>query len=157
MKRLFSTGLILVICLSLLSSEKSFGQSDIKTRLLKDVVKTENGRFTLQQFGFLVTIEANILEVKITSTAPANLISRDNFLNISSSLANGILASTLKLNNLTGNQDLHLVLREVPVKAPDITINITMKADGISYKATAKGYEGSNDMGWDQFIFSKGN
>jgi hypothetical protein len=58
---------------------------------------------------------------------------------------------------LTGNQDLHLVLREVPVKAPDITINITMKADGISYKAIAKGYEGSNDMGWDQFIFSKGN
>jgi hypothetical protein len=43
----------------------------------------------------------------------------------------------------------------VPVKAPDITINIIMKADGISYKATAKGYEGSNQMGWDEFIFSK--
>lgn len=78
MKRLVSIGLILVICLSLLSSEKSFGQSDVKTRLLKDVVKTENGRFTFQQFGFLVTIEVNILEVKITLTAPASLFDRLN-------------------------------------------------------------------------------
>jgi hypothetical protein len=43
------------------------------------------------------------------------------------------------------------------VKAPDITINITMKADGISYKAAAKGYEGSNNFGWDQFFFEKTN
>lgn len=157
MKRSIFPTLFIVASITLLTPTMLSGQSDVRTRLMKDIVKTDNGRYTYQQFGFLVTLEANIVEVKITSSAPTNLINRDNFINISSSLANGILSSTLKLNNMTGNQDLYLVLREVPVGAPDITINITMNADGISYKATAKGYEGSNQFSWDQFLFVKSN
>jgi phage tail sheath gpL-like len=157
MKNLFLNRILLLICIVILSSLKSFGQADIKAKLLKDIVKTENGKFTLEEYGFLVTLEANILEVKVTSDAPVNLISRDNFISISSSMVNAITASTLKNKGLTGNEDLHLTMRDKQVAPADITIQIEMNQEGLTYKVNAKGYQGSNKIEWDQFFFEKIN
>jgi len=63
------------MCIILLLSVKSFGQAELKTKLLKIIVKIENGKFTLEEYGFIVTFEANWLEVKVTSNAPSNMIS----------------------------------------------------------------------------------
>ena len=157
MKNLFLNRILLLICIVILSSLKSFGQADIKAKLLKDIVKTENGKFTLEEYGFLVTLEANILEVKVTSDAPVNLISRDNFISISSSMVNAITASTLKNKVLTGNEDLHQTMRDKQVAPADITIQIEMNQEGLTYKVNAKGYQGSNKIEWDQFFFEKIN
>ena len=34
---------------------------------MKDIVKIENDKFTLEEYGFIVNLEANLLEVKVTS------------------------------------------------------------------------------------------
>jgi hypothetical protein len=149
--------MILPLCIMLLFSVKSFGQGDIKAKLLKDIVKTENGKLTLEEYGFIVTLEANLLEVKVTSVAPSNMISRDNFISISSTMANAILASTLKSKGITGNDDLHLIMRDKQVATADITIQIELTQAGLTYKADAKGYQGSNKLEWDQFFFEKNN
>ena len=149
--------MILTLCIIVLLSVKSFGQADLKTELLKDIVKIENGKFTLEEYGFIVTLEANLLEVKVTSAAPSNMISRDNFISISSSMANAILASTLKSKGITGNDDLHLIMRDKQVAPSDITIQIELNQSGLTYKVNAKGYQGGNNMGWDQFFFEKTN
>ena len=157
MKNLVLNHMILTLCIIVLLSVKSFGQADLKTELLKDIVKIENGKFTLEEYGFIVTLEANLLEVKVTSAAPSNMISRDNFISISSSMANAILASTLKSKGITGNDDLHLIMRDKQVAPSDITIQIELNQSGLTYKVNAKGYQGGNNMGWDQFFFEKTN
>jgi hypothetical protein len=157
MKNLVLNHMILTLCIIVLLSVKSFGQADLKTELLKDIVKIENGKFTLEEYGFIVTLEANLLEVKVTSAAPSNMISRDNFISISSSMANAILASTLKSKGITGNDDLHLIMRDKQVAPSDITIQIELNQAGLTYKVNAKGYQGGNNMGWDQFFFEKTN
>jgi hypothetical protein len=149
--------LILPMCIILLLSVKSFGQSELKTKLLKDIVKIENGKFTLEEYGFIVTLEANLLEVKVTSEAPSNMISRDNFISLSSSMSNAIVASTLKSKGITGNDDLHLIMRDKQVAPADITIQIELNPAGLTYKVSAKGYQGGNNLGWDQFFFEKNN
>lgn len=155
MKKFFMTWYCLLCCIMALSVTTCFGQADIKTRLLKDVVKTENGKYSIEEIGFIVTLEANVLEVEITASSPSNLMSRDNFSLISSSLSNALISSTLKMNSLTGNSELVVVRREKPVKPADITVHIEMKAEGVSYKVTMKGFSMDNKMTWDQFFFEK--
>jgi phage tail sheath gpL-like len=157
MKNLSLKPILIIICIVLFSSLNSFGQATLKAKLLKDIVKNENGKFTLEEYGFIVTLEANLLEVKVTSVAPSNLISRDNFISVSSSMANAILASTLKSKGITGNDDLHLNIRDKQIAPADITIQIELNPDGLTYKVNAKGYQGSNNLGWDQFFFEKSN
>jgi hypothetical protein len=157
MKNLSLNRIYLLIFILIIFSLNSFGQANFKTKLLKDIVKTENGKFTLEEYGFIVTLEANFLEVKVTSSAPSSLTSHDNFLALSSSMANAIMSTTLKNKSLTGNDDLHLIIRDKPVAPADITIQIEMKQDGLYYKVSSKGYEGSNNFGWDQFFFEKTN
>jgi len=86
----------------------------------------------------IVTFEANLLEVKVTSNAPSNMISRDNFISISSSMANAIVASTLKSKGITGNDDLHLIMRDKQVAPADITILIELNPAGLTYKGQCK-------------------
>jgi hypothetical protein len=147
MKNLVLNHMILTLCIIVLLSVKSFGQAYLKTELLKDIVKIENGNFTLEEYGFIVTLETNLLEVKVTSAAPSNIISRDNFISISSSMANAILASTLKSKGMTGNDDLHLIMRDKQVAPSDITIQIELNQAGLTYKVNAKDYQGGNNLG----------
>jgi hypothetical protein len=72
-------------------------------------------------------------------------------------MVNAITASTLKNKGLTGNEDLHLTMRDKQVAPADITIQIEMNQEGLTYKVNAKGYQGSNKIEWDQFFFEKIN
>ena len=132
----------------------SFGQTDLKSKLFKDFVKTENGKYTVEENGFVVAIKANILEVKITASCPTTVMSRDNFILTFSAFGNSMIASALKSINDQGNDELVLIRRDKALKPADITIQIEMNANGLNYKVIAKGYTGSNTLTWDQFFFS---
>ncbi len=132
----------------------SFSQTDLKSKLFKDFVKTENGKYTTEQNGFVVALKAHILEVKITASCPAAVMSRDNFILIFSAFGNSMITSALKSINDQGNDELILVRREKPIGPADINIEIEMDSNGLKYKVIAKGYTGSNTLTWDQFIFS---
>jgi hypothetical protein len=133
---------------------QSFGQTDLKSKLFRDVVKTENGKYTVEENGFVVAIKANILEVKITASCPTTVMSRDNFIITFSAFGNSMIASALKSINDQGNDELVLIRRDKALKPADITIEIEMNANGLNYKVIAKGYTGSNSLTWDQFFFT---
>ena len=48
---------LMAICLLVLPITKSFGQPDIKSRLLQNVIKTENGKFFAEEYGSIVNIK----------------------------------------------------------------------------------------------------
>lgn len=131
---------------------QSFGQADLKSKLFKDFVKTENGKYIAELNGFVVAIKANTLEVKITASCPDAVMSRDNFIFTFSAFGNSMIASALKNTNDQGNDELVLVRRDKPIGPADITIQIEMNTKGLKYKVTAKGYEGTNTLTWDQFF-----
>lgn len=144
-------------CLSIiliLVVSQVIGQTDLKSKLFRDFVKTENGKYTAEENGFVVALKANILEVKITASCPVTVMSRDNFILTFSAFGNSMIASALKNINDQGNEELVLERRDKAIKDADISIQIEMNANGLKYKVIAKGYTGSNSLTWDQFFFA---
>jgi hypothetical protein len=146
---------LMAICLLVLPVTNSFGQPDVKSRLLKNIVKTENGKFIAEEYGSIVNIKTNFLEVQITATAPANIISRDNFISIYSEMAISILSSALKDINIKPNDAFNLIRHGKLQKPAAIIIQIDMSKDGLSYKVNSENSSSSNMLSWDQFYSGK--
>jgi hypothetical protein len=146
---------LMVICLLVLPVTNSFGQPDVKSRLLKNVVRTENGKFIAEEYGSIVNIKTNFLEVQITATAPVNIISRDNFISIYSEMAISILSSALKDINIKPNDAFNLIRHGKLQKPAEIIIQIDMSKDGLSYKVNSGNSSSSNTLSWDQFYSGK--
>ena len=151
MKNSFLIRICLLACLILVGT-KSFGQTDLKSKLFKDFVKTENSKYTAELTGFVEAIKANSLEVKITASCPTSVMSRDNFILVFSAFGNSMIASALKNINDQGNEELVLKRRDKPIGPTDINIQIEMNANGLNYKVIEKGYTGSNTLTWEQFF-----
>ena len=146
----------MAIFLLILPVTSSFGQPDVKSRLLKSVVKTENNKFIAEEYGSIVNIQTNFLEVKITATAPVDIISRDNFISIYSEMAISILSSALKDINIVPNDAFNLIRHAKNQEPAKIIIQIEMTKDGLSYKVNSgTSYSSSNKLSWDQFFSGK--
>jgi len=147
---------LMAICLLVLPVTNSFGQPDVKSRLLKNVVKTENGKFIAEEYGSIVNIKTNFLEVQITAIAPMNIISRDNFISIYSEMAISILSSALKDINIQPNDAFNLIRHEKRQEPAKVIIQIDMTKDGLNYKVNSgNSYSSSNTLSWNQFYSGK--
>lgn len=147
---------IMVISLLVLPMTNSFGQPDVKSRLLKNVVKTENDKFVAEEYGSVVNIKTNILEVKITAIAPMNFISRDNFISIYSEMAISILSSALRDIQIVPNDAFNLIRHPKFEEPAKVIIQIEMSVEGLSYKVNSgNSYSSSNKLSWDQFFSGK--
>ena len=125
------------IILILIPSNTLPGQRDIKAILSRDIVKVENGMFSIQEFGIIGTFDKNF-EVKITATAPKTLLSRDNLLRFYGALSSSIFSTYLSQEGIKASDDLHILLKDNPGDPIDITVNITMSEKGIDYTVVTK-------------------
>jgi len=123
------------------------GQRDIKTILLRDIVKVENGMFSIQEFGILGTLDKDF-EVRVTATAPKALLSRDNFLRFYGALSSSIFATYLSQEGIKAPDDLHICLKDKPGDPIDITVNITMSEKGIDYTVLTKNSKSQMNLQW---------
>jgi hypothetical protein len=122
-------------------------QRDIKAILSRDVVKVENGMFSIQEFGILGTFDKNF-EVKVTATAPNTLLSRDNFLRFYGALSSSIFSTYLSREGIKAPDDLHILLKDKPGDPIDITVNITMSEKGIDYTVVTKNSKSKTNLQW---------
>jgi hypothetical protein len=153
MRKSFFHITLMVISLAILTITSSYGQPDVKSRLLKNIVKTENGKFIAEEYGSLVDVKANFLEVEITATAPANIMSHDNFISIYSEMGISVLSSTLKDIEAKPNDAFQLIRHSKLQKPANIIIRIEMNKDGLNYKVNSgTSYSSSNTLSWDQFF-----
>ena len=115
-----------------------------------------NHKFIAEEYGSIVNIQTNFLEVKITATAPVDIISRDNFISIYSEMAISILSSALKDINIVPNDAFNLIRHAKNQEPAKIIIQIEMTKDGLSYKVNSgTSYSSSNKLSWDQFFSGK--
>jgi hypothetical protein len=131
----------------LLPSKNLLGQRNIKEILLRDIVKVENGAYTIQEFGILPTFDKNY-EVKVTATAPVELISRDNFLRFYGSLSISILETYLSQEGIKAPDDLNFTLKDKPGDPIDITVDIKMSENGIDYVVGTKDSKSKMNLHW---------
>jgi hypothetical protein len=143
---------ILFCSLIFIPSVTLFGQRDIKAILLRDIVKTENGMFSIQEFGIIPTFDKNF-EVKVTASAPAALLSRDNFLRFYGALSTSIFSTYLSQNGIKAPDDLHIALRDKPGDAIDITVNIIMSEKGIDYTVVTADSKSKMNLQWLTQLF----
>ena len=145
-KTLFSI-MFCSVMLMLFPSQDLMGQRDIKKILLRDIVKVENGMYTIQEFGILPTFDKEY-EVKVTAAARVELISRDNFLRFYGALSSSIFATYLSQEGIKAPDDLNIILKDKPGDPIDITVNITMSENGIDYTVETKNSKSKMNLHW---------
>lgn len=138
---------ILFCSLIFVPSQTLYGQRDIKAILLRDIVKSENGMFSIHEFGIIPTFDKNF-EVKVTASAPSGLISRDNFLRFYGALSTSIFSTYLSQNGIKAPDDLHIALRDKPGDTIDITVNIIMSEKGIDYTVVTADSKSKMNLQW---------
>lgn len=143
---------ILFCSVILFPSSTLLGQRDIKAILLRDIVKVENGMFSVREFGILSTFDKDFA-VKVTATAPATLLSRDNFLRFYGALSSSIFATYLSQEGIKAPDDLHIALKDKPGDPIDITVTIIMSEKGINYTVVTKNSKSSMDLLWLTQLF----
>jgi hypothetical protein len=107
----------------------------------------ENDMFSIQEFGILATFDKNF-EVKVTATAPAKLLSRDNFLRFYGALSSSIFATYLSQEGIKAPDDLHILLKDKPGDPIDITVTISMSEKGIDYTVETKNSKSKKNLQW---------
>ena len=137
-------GLAIII---LIPFNTMYAQPNIKALLSKDIVKVENGTYSIQEFGVLATFEQPLL-VKITATTPVSLLSRDNFLRFYGALSTSILSTYLSQEGKKVPNDLHLLLSEPTGSPVDIEVTITMNERGVDYVVITKNVTSKMDLQW---------
>jgi len=135
------------LILILIPSNTLLGQRDIKAILLRDIVKVENGMFSIQEFGILGTFDKNF-EVKVTATTPQALLSRDNFLRFYGALSSSIFTTYLSQEGIKAPDDLHILLKDKPGDPIDITVTITMSEKGIDYTVVTENSKSKMNLQW---------
>ena len=147
MKKTLLSILYCSLILILLPSGTLLGQRDIKAILLRDIVKVETGMFSIQEFGILGTFDKDF-EVKVTATAPAALLSRDNFLRFYGALSSSVFSTYLSQEGIKAPDDLHICLKDKPGDPVDITVTITMSEMGIDYTVVTKNSKSQMNLHW---------
>ena len=138
----FSMGLVLVG--DALAQQE---QRDIKGILSRDIVKVENGMYSIEEFGILATFDS-VFQVTVTSTAPKTLLSRDNFLRFHGALSSSVFATYLSREGIKVPDDLHILLKDKPGNPIDITVTIIMSEKGIDYTVVTKNSKSKMHLHW---------
>jgi hypothetical protein len=147
MKKIFRSILFCSVILILIPAHTLLGQRDVKAILLRNIVKVENGTYSIQEFGILPTFDNNF-EVKVTATAPIDLLSRDNFLRFYGALSTSIFTTYLSQEGIKAPDDLHILLKDKPGDPIDITVTISMSENGIDYTLTTKNSNSKMNLKW---------
>jgi hypothetical protein len=147
MKKTLLSILFCSLIIILIPSNILLGQRDIKAILLRDIVKAENGMFSIQEFGILPTFDKDF-EVKVTASAPIALLSRDNFLRFYGALSSSVFSTYLSQEGIKAPDDLHILLKDKPGDPMDITVTISMSEKGIDYTVETKNSKSKKNLLW---------
>jgi hypothetical protein len=147
MKKPIPSILFCIMILSFLPFGTLQAQRDIKATLMKDIVKVENGIYSVEEYGLLATFDKNY-EVKIKATAPVSLMSRDNFLRFYGAFSSSIFSTYLSQEGIKAPDDLHILLKDKPGDSIDLDISISMNEKGVDYTVVTRNSTSKMNILW---------
>lgn len=143
------TYLLSFMLISLISINSSFAQKDYSARLQKEIVKIDEGKYISNDYLYLKFSNDNTMQIKVSASCPIEVMTRDNFINIYSTISTMILLATF------AEADVEIPeMKELDelIGDPDITYNIVMAKNGMQIQViTAEGKE-TDTMKWEDFF-----
>jgi len=139
--------LVLYILLSL-TAPFAAGQHDIQAKMKQDIVSIKEGKFTAQEF-MLLTFPDETIQVKISASAPVDVMSRDFFISFFTS--NSIIMLIAMLDEAG---DEIPAIREIDelIGDPDITINFVMTRNGVQTQVITFDTRENYTLSWDEVL-----
>ena len=141
-----------VFCLmliGLLSIDSTFAQKDFSARLKKEIVKIDAGKYVSNDYQYLKFSNENTMQIKVSASCPVEVMTRDNFINIYSTISTMMLLATFAE---AGVEIPDMKELDELIGDPDITYNIVMAKNGMQIQViTAQGKENVT-MKWDDLF-----
>src|SRR5450759_4172360 len=78
--------------LLILSTINSYGQTDWKEKLTKNIVKVENGKYSVEEYTLFTIDNTTTIQFKTSAVAPIDVLCRDKFVSFYSSYTTLILS-----------------------------------------------------------------
>jgi len=134
---------------ALISISSSFAQKDFSARLKKEIVKIEAGKYVSNDYELLKFSNGNTMQIKVSATCPVEVMTRDNFISIYSTISIMMLLATFSEAGLEIPDMKEL---DELIGDPDITYNIVMAKNGMQIQViTAQGKKNAT-MKWDDLF-----
>ncbi len=140
---------IAFILIGLFSISSSFAQTNFSARLKKEIINIEASKYIANEFKYLTFSNGNTMQIKITATSPVDVMSRDNFINIYSTL------STMMLLITFAEAEIEIpAMRELDelIGEADITYNLVMTRNGIQIQVITGQTRENVTMTWAEFF-----
>ena len=137
------------ILIGLVSIQIAFAQTDYTERLKKEIVKIEAGKYVSNDYQFVKFSNGNTMQIKVSANCPVEVMSRDNFISLYSTISTTMLLATFSEAGLDipDMKELDELIGE-----PDITYNIIMAKNSMQIQViTAEGKENVT-MKWEEFF-----
>ena len=151
-KNLLKTFLATLI-LTFFSCANLFAQRDIQGELKRDIVKIENGVYSIHEFGSITSFDKDY-EVEISAKAPVDLLSRDNFVRYYGAFSSSIFSTYFSQEGIKAPDDLVLVKKEKLGNPIDLTVTITMNEKGIDYVIDSGDSKSKMNIQWQYQLFT---
>jgi phage tail sheath gpL-like len=137
----------IIVALFMVCSIYSHAQ-DYQARLLKDMVKTANGKMTVEDFTLITLSNGNTLQVKSHGEAPATaVISRDNFVALFSQTVTSITEEMTKADEGATTKDLDGIIGN-----PDVTVNVFVAKSGIQIEVKTGEEVNRSTVKWEDLF-----
>lgn len=147
------TGIFKISCMILLMlalQQTSFAQKDFSDELKKDLVTVASGQYSINDFS-LVHIGEVEFQIQMSAIAPVDVMSRDNFVTIFSTIGTVMMLALLDEAGYT--------LAEVDIKdldeligEPDWVFNIVMAKNGLQIQIITDEGTTRSTMTWDDLF-----
>jgi len=138
---------------SIVPFEILLAQRDIEVALMRDIVKVENGTYSIGEYGLLSSFDKEY-EIKITATAPVTLLSRDNFIRFYGAFSSSIFSTYLHQEGIKAPDDLQIVLKDKPGDPIDITVTLSMNEEGVYYTVATESSTSKMTIQWRNQLYT---
>jgi len=127
-------------------------QRDIRSILKREIVKVENGIYSIQEYGTVASFDKDFnvkeYQVSVNAKAPVSLLSRDNFLRFYGAFSTSIFSTFFIQEGLKPPDDLHILLKDKPGDPIDLTVDIVMSEDGVNYTISSAQGKSKMNLHW---------
>jgi phage tail sheath gpL-like len=143
MKRQITLILALILAFSFYSHAQDF-----QGRLLKDMVKTANGKMILEDFTLITLSNGNTLQVKSHGEAPATgVISRDNFVALFTQTVTSLTDEMTKSDEGATSKDLDGIIGN-----PDVGVNVYVAKSGVQIEVKTGEEVNRSTVKWEDIF-----
>ena len=151
MKRLLS--FVTLSSVILAAAMNVYGQQrDIKSILKRDIVKTENGMYSIREYGTATAFDKEFntkeFQVNVSAKAPVSLLSKDNFTRFYGALSTSIFTTYFSQEGLKASDDFNILLKDKPGDPINLTVEIVMSESGIDYTLSFQGGRSQMHLNW---------